>query len=141
MVNLAWAAMVVRRVPFGRLAASLGTVEAASPPNSGDGTSEGDPRQTSGGEQVAAALRRGASLLPWPCACLVQAVAGVWMLRRRKLPCALHLGVNPLGGHLQAHAWLLCGAQTVCGERGVEEYVEISRIVWQPSAPMAKGKR
>ena len=45
--------------------------------------------------------------LPWSSTCLVRALAGARLLRRRDVPVTLHLGARSAGnGTLLAHAWL-----------------------------------
>lgn len=63
---------------------------------------------------VGRALRRAESRLPWKSTCLVQALAGRFMLMRRGVASTLVLGVARQNGSIQAHAWLVCDG-AVCG--------------------------
>ena len=56
---------------------------------------------------VRRALRRASR--GHPDTCLAQALAGRVMLRRRRLPSTLSLGVREEGGDLAFHAWLRAG--------------------------------
>jgi hypothetical protein len=61
--------------------------------------------------------------LPWNCTCLVQAMAGKAMLKRRGVPSTLYLGVAKDGEtRLQAHAWLRCGARILTGWQEMERF-------------------
>ena len=63
---------------------------------------------------VAAVTRR----LPFHSTCLVQSLAVDAMLRRRGVPSAICLGVQPPdGGALAAHAWVEHDGQVVFGAR------------------------
>jgi hypothetical protein len=67
-------------------------------------------------------------LLPFDLGCLPQAVAGSAMLRRRKLPARISLGV-PKGGGLPAHAWLEAGNIPITGTAIADTYAPIARFV------------
>jgi len=63
---------------------------------------------------VAGAVTRVARFLPWHPACLPQAIATRWMLRRRGIECEAHLGVvatEPFA----AHAWVSVHGTVVQG--------------------------
>lgn len=65
-------------------------------------------------KRVASAVERVAAYLPWHPACLAQAIATRWMLRRRGIPCDVHLGIvgtEPFG----AHAWITVRGAVVLG--------------------------
>jgi hypothetical protein len=50
--------------------------------------------------------------------CLVQALAGDTLLRRRGIACQLRLGVRPgatSGGSIEAHAWIECDGAVAIG--------------------------
>jgi hypothetical protein len=72
-------------------------------------------------------LRRVRQYLPRVCTCLVQSIAGKLMLRRRRMPNTLHLGVkkDPSRG-LTAHAWLCCGDRVITGAREMNNYTEVA---------------
>jgi hypothetical protein len=68
---------------------------------------------------------------PWRCACLERAIAGAMMLRLRRYPPSVFLGIapRPAGGALQAHAWLRCGDLPVVGEEvPVGDYAVVARF-------------
>lgn len=74
---------------------------------------------------VAAVTRR----LPFHSTCLVQSLAVDAMLRRRGVPSAICLGVQPpSGGTLAAHAWVEHDGQVVFGARpDLAEYQVLAR--------------
>jgi hypothetical protein len=63
---------------------------------------------------VVRAVERVADLLPWRPLCLPRAVAARAMLRRRGIPCQLHLGIVA-AAPVSAHAWLTVGGHVVQG--------------------------
>ena len=68
------------------------------------------------------ALRRAARHTPWESACLVQSIAGKRMLKRRKIPSTLYLGLAKEKNEkrkLKAHAWLRSGNIILTGQEGV----------------------
>lgn len=69
--------------------------------------------------RAAAAARRVARLaprMPFATTCLVRAVAGALLLRRRGLrDVTIRLGVRRSGGTLEAHAWLIHGGVVLLG--------------------------
>lgn len=72
---------------------------------------------------VACRARWVADRLPWHSTCLVRALAGAMLLRRRRIRGArVRFGVRRDGGALAAHAWLLLGAETLLGGEQATEY-------------------
>jgi hypothetical protein len=63
---------------------------------------------------VAGIVDRVADLLPWHPVCLPRAVATRTLLRRRGVPCELHLGISGTDP-LAAHAWVTAGGGVVQG--------------------------
>jgi hypothetical protein len=108
-LSLAAARIAVSRIPFRRIAPGLGRRMAESP----------ETTSTNQQARVAAigwSLRSAARVAPWHSTCLVQALAGKWMLRRRRLASTLYLGVDRgVENWLDAHAWLRYGSQILTG--------------------------
>jgi hypothetical protein len=80
-------------------------------------------------ERIGWAVRAAAARTPWQSACLVQALAGMLMLQRRKLPGVLTLAVAKNGiiaEGFSAHAWLRCGEVVLTGEGGHKNYKAIA---------------
>jgi Transglutaminase-like superfamily len=67
---------------------------------------------------VGSAVHRIAGIVPWRSDCLIQATAAQWMLRRRKVPTRLHIGVAPEQAAVSAHAWLVYESHVLTGRRG-----------------------
>jgi len=64
---------------------------------------------------------------PWESACLAQAVAGKFMLRRRSVASWLYLGTRKDdSGNLTAHAWLQYGNEILLGGAGREGFTALT---------------
>jgi len=72
------------------------------------------------------ALLAAARRAPWRCQCLEQSIAGKLMLRRRRIPATLYLGVEKTEDAIHAHAWLRCGSTFVTGGDGSTRYSIVS---------------
>lgn len=69
-----------------------------------------------GAAAVGWAVQAAAARTPWLSPCLVQSLAGYAILRRRRVPSAVYLGVaKDAAGRLIAHSWLRCGERIVTG--------------------------
>lgn len=75
--------------------------------------------------RVGLTVARVAARLPWRPTCLRQALAVQRMLRRRRIPCRLHLGVTSATAG-QAHAWVTVGGEPIVGRPGVERFVPLA---------------
>ncbi|MCP4577978.1 MAG: lasso peptide biosynthesis B2 protein [Deltaproteobacteria bacterium] len=76
---------------------------------------------------VSRAVRTMSRHLPWECKCLVQAISGKMMLRRRQVSSTLYLGVAKKDdGDLIAHAWLRAGEIILLGGDGLERFGVVS---------------
>nr|WP_240955843.1 lasso peptide biosynthesis B2 protein [Micromonospora sp. HNM0581] len=91
-----------------RLMRLLGTVA-----RSADTPKDADPRWPAA-RRVARVVDRVGNLLPWHPVCLPRAMTTRAMLRRREIPCELHLGVTSTAP-LAAHAWVTVGGRVVQG--------------------------
>lgn len=81
---------------------------------------------------VGAAVRRAADHMPFRAECLEQALAAKYMLRRRNITGALHLGVAPRQGYegaMMAHAWLDAAGVEVTGYPVGREFTEVACFV------------
>ena len=100
------------RLPFRRIAAQLGLAQAE--------TLEVSPiLEIQPAPRIGWAVRAAAARTPWQSTCLVQALAGIAMLHRRKLSGVLYLGIAKDASAaelLVAHAWLCCGDVILTGE-------------------------
>jgi hypothetical protein len=66
---------------------------------------------------------------PWSSTCLVKVLAAHKMLNKRRIPHALHFGVNiNLSKGFNAHAWLSVADEVIIGGENLNSFKEISRI-------------
>ncbi len=65
---------------------------------------------------------------PWRCKCLEQGIAAKMMLRARRIPNTLYMGVARREGAaaVEAHAWLRAGTMIVTGGEGHEQFTVVS---------------
>lgn len=115
--------LLVRIVPFRLLARLCGSAGPA--PSAGEPL--GEPTDHAA-MVVRRALSRGAQRLPWSTTCLVRAVAGQAMLKRRGTESTLMLGVAVDAGTFSAHAWLLSGGGVVCGDSEASGFAPIAAL-------------
>jgi Transglutaminase-like superfamily len=106
---LCWARLLVRVVSFRRIAPHLGQPMTESPREIGD-----TERQLAW--RIAWAVQAVARNAPMGFVCLQQAIAAKWMLRRRRVPSTLYLGLQRKDElDLTAHAWLRVGDRILTG--------------------------
>lgn len=101
--------------PFRKIAPRMGEHMKETPV-------EEQPQYTQTLLYIQRAIRRAGQYTPWESTCLVQSVAGQMMLKRRKIPSTLYLGVaKEKKGEkkLKAHAWLRSGSVILTGQEGV----------------------
>jgi hypothetical protein len=101
----------------------------------------GDTTLSSPANAVRRAILRAARRLPWQSSCLVSALAAWMMLRRRRLPSLLHLGVRSADATaLSAHAWLKCGEIDVIGVENAPGFTPVAVFVHE-CPPIAAAQR
>lgn len=116
---LALARMMILVVPFRRIAPLLGQTMAES--------SHAAPRQRTLAKKISWAVQTTGRHTPWESKCLAQAMAAKMMLRRRRIPSTLYLGLaKDAQGALTAHAWLRCGELILTGGQNHEEFTTIA---------------
>ena len=87
-----------------------------------------DARLLNTARQVAWFVRKLADFTPWESKCLVQALTAQMMLKRRKIPSTLYLGIaKDNNKKLIAHAWLRCGSSILTGDY---ERPSFSTVAW-----------
>jgi len=94
--------VAIGRLAFRRIAARLGLTQVET-----CGVCE--TSKVYEATRIGWAVQAAAAHTPWQSTCLVQALAGIAMLRRRKLAGALYLGIAKdaiAPQSLAAHAWL-----------------------------------
>jgi hypothetical protein len=73
-------------------------------------------------EKIGWAVEAAGRKLPRQYSCLAQALSGAIMLKHRGIPATLCLGVDQSKSPIRAHAWLLCGGQTLTGAAGRNQF-------------------
>ena len=127
---LALAQGVVWAVPFRRVARLMGVPgrESSSGPLS--------PRHEKEALRAGWAVRAVAARTPWESRCLAQALAVMLMLRRRRLPGTLYLGVAKPAANdvrkIDAHAWVRCGPDLLTGAAGHERFAVVASFAGEP---------
>lgn len=62
-------------------------------------------------------IEKSSRYTPWESKCLVKALTALMMLKKRKIPCTLYLGMaKDKSNKLSAHAWLRCGKAILLGD-------------------------
>ncbi len=129
--TLCWARFVIRVLPFRWVAPHLGRPMAESPVVVG----ATDRQQARRIHWVVQAIARHA---PLKFVCLPQAIAAKWMLRRRRVPSTLYLGLKREGeSDLTAHAWLRVGDLIVTGRHESASHTAVASFAEEtPSATL-----
>ena len=130
-------------------------------PENGGGDAEG---RRALGREVGGIVRTVAFHLPFRAACLPQAMAAQWMLRRRGVSSRLTFGVRrapgspqgaagkhagaPAAGpaapsppRLHFHAWLTVAGEPVVGGWDIETYAPLPEVPPRPAGPLTRGSR
>jgi len=107
IAGLTLAGIILKTLPFARVAARLGRHMAVSP----DAAEPGDLERA---RRVRWAIDLAARNLPWKPVCFPRAVAATYMLRRRGVSSTMYFGVDP-ARDLDAHAWVRVGPLIVSG--------------------------
>ncbi len=77
--------------------------------------------------RVSWAIRRTGVYTPWRSNCLAKAIAGRFMLRRRRIPSTIYFGMaKDDAGQFQAHAWLSCGETSLIGGAEAERFAVVA---------------
>lgn len=120
LLALVWARLLVRFVPFQYLAPRLGQRDVSS-------SATLTPADRAQAIRVSWAVQAAARNIPLGFVCLPQAIAAKWMLRHRRIPSTLYLGIPRKGGQaaMVPHAWLRAGEKIVTGEGPAAEHVAI----------------
>jgi len=125
-VCLLAARLAILVFPFKKIAPGIGIHMKETPPDI-------HPRLKEILLQIRRSIRRASKYAPWQSKCLVQAIAGKMMLKRRNIPYTLYLGVTRDVGKevekknaLKAHAWLRSGNIILAGKEGFKKYTVVS---------------
>ncbi len=108
----AW--LIVRLVPFRRWRGLLGPVLATPQPD--QPADDLSPELSAQAKGVGWGIEAVSRDLPWKATCLMRALAGRQMLRRRGLQSMVALGARSSNAeNLEAHAWLITQGQVLLG--------------------------
>lgn len=119
--------------PFERTAPRLGVKSAETPPTA---PVDAVPRI----RQITRAIRIVSRYTPWKSTCMVRAVAGLKMLKRRGIGSTLYLGVSKdRAGRMIAHAWLRSGEHYVSGDDAMQGFVVVEKFASQPGVYEAQS--
>ncbi|EIT86523.1 hypothetical protein A374_03094 [Fictibacillus macauensis ZFHKF-1] len=117
-----WSRLLLLR-PFAKVAPSLGTQSRE--------TMLGQPTATiiPTLETIASSLHIVNRWAPWNTKCLVRAIAGTKMLKRRGIESTLYLGTaKDEDGQLIAHAWLRSGNFILTGGDEMKKFTVVSKF-------------
>lgn len=75
-------------------------------------------------EKIRLFTMRASRMVPWRSVCMDQAMTGVILLKKKRIPCTLYMGVRKKesGSGLDAHAWVVCGDKIVLGGQKSQFY-------------------
>ncbi|MFX4263225.1 lasso peptide biosynthesis B2 protein [Pelotomaculum propionicicum] len=114
--------LAILLLPFRWLAPHLGQHMVESP-------QEEDAAAIEAARRVGLAVETVSRHSPWESKCLVQAIAGKILLRRRGIGSTLYLGVDRDDAKiLIAHAWLRCGGLVLTGGQGREHFTVVGKF-------------
>jgi hypothetical protein len=123
-VYLAWA-RILKKIPFSKLAPSLGTHMTET-------TMVDNPSDREGLRFVSDAIHIMSRYTFWESMCLVKAIAGMKMLKRRKIESTLYLGTaKDEKGKMIAHAWLRSGSYYISGAEEKDKFTVVAKFANQ----------
>ena len=127
LLALAIARAAILTVPFRRLTPLL--AQAGAAPTPAQAGAAPTPAQAAAARRIGWAIAAIAPRTPWCSNCLTQAFAATALLRRRRIPSTLYLGVARSADppqDLTAHAWVRCGEHPITGGDGQRRFTILS---------------
>ncbi len=123
-LGLFFSKIILLFFPLKKIAPRLGIINQAINKNLSQS-------QQSTAEQIRLSVARVSRFLPWRSVCIDQAMTGLMMLSRRKIPSGLCLGVkkDPNEKKLLAHAWVICGNRILIGGEQSRGFKLVSTFV------------
>ena len=118
------ARMAVLVLPFRWIASRLGEqipIDAADV--------ESDTISNAKLRRIGRAIRRAGRYTPWKSNCLAKAIAGQFMLRRRRIGNTVYFGVFKINGEFEAHAWLRSGEMILSGGGDLDRYTIVAKFI------------
>jgi hypothetical protein len=122
-LGLAWVLVFV--VPFRRTAKLIGGTRQSGPTAP---TAEPDLATLKRATAVTRRILWLAPRMPFATTCLVRAIGGWLLLRRRSIPATIRFGVALGDGKLAAHAWLIVAGETLLGGTEAEGYQPLADL-------------
>ena len=120
LLGLARAAVLV--LPFRWVALALGQKR-----NAAFEESETDVLPKAKVRRIAWAVKYVGRHTPWQSNCLAQAIAGRFMLKRRRIAGTIYFGmIKDSVGELEAHAWLRSGDIILTGGSDLDRYAIVA---------------
>lgn len=120
-VYLAWA-RILKNIPFSKLAPSLGVHMTET--STVDNLNNREKIRF-----VSDAIHIMSRYTFWESMCLVKAIAGMKMLRRRKIESTLFLGTaKDENGKMIAHAWLRSGSYIISGAEEMGKFTVVAKF-------------
>jgi len=130
---LGWA-RILKSIPFAKVAPFLGERSAETP----DYVNE---RNRSKLNEISKGIAIMSHHTLWESKCLVQALAAMNMLKRRKIESTLYMGMaKDEKGSLIAHAWLRSGSCYVTGSEGMERFTVVGTFANNASNKRMEGE-
>lgn len=119
--SLAWARFL-KLMPFSKVAPSLGKEMLET-------TFDIDASNRKISAQISEAIQMMNRYTFFESECLVQAIAAMKMLERRKIESTLYLGTaKDETGEFIAHAWLRSGPFYITGNDGIEKFTVVQKF-------------
>lgn len=130
---LGWA-RILKSIPFSKVAPFLGEKSAETPTYTNE-------ENRSNLKEVSKAIEIMSRHTVWESKCLVQAMAAMNMLKRRKIESTLYMGMaKDEKGALIAHAWLRSGSFYVTGSEGMERFTVVGTFANNVSNKRMEGE-
>jgi hypothetical protein len=135
-IDLLVSRVLLKTVPFPRLARNWGAFVPPSDPRAGTGLVRTDDDRAAMAGKVGDAVRRAARNFPFGAVCLPQAMAARRMLKRRAIPSVMHFGAaKGEEKPIDAHAWLDSAGVKVTGYPVANGFAEMGCFVGDLAAP------
>lgn len=91
-------------------------------------------------DRVAAFMPRVARIAPWRTPCMAQSLGAYLLLRRRRVPCTLYIGLIRDGSTALPHAWLRTADRIVTGGSLTGALYPMRSITWTPPRNERAGR-
>lgn len=127
-------ARLLKALPFSKLAPSLGE-------RMGETSFTVSSEQIGLLKKISHAIHIVSPYTFWESQCLVKAIAGQKMLKRRNIDSTLYLGTaKDEDGLLIAHSWLRSGSYYVSGSEGMENFTVVAKFAKEARNKKVEGE-